>query len=399
MSCAERRAAIGGFTLIELLIAISLGMVIAYGAFAALRLAAGAAAEARRLGDENALLRAGMIRAHDELDWWTMLDDPEDAAHQPLRAHVGAKGLAFTALRDSAGASSLTGPDPELRRGWDAGDPWSVHDPRTWYRGNPSEQDISDLRFGRYGAFANAESDNPALAPIALGGAPVGYQVGHVAHSWLFAQMRMLLDSLGYYAYSEYLPANSLYVYYRGYDATPQPDLGGNPMTALGGLPMELVKPGIARFASNDGYSGYPRGLYLLTFLASFALPNADSPAGSLPGISRTYYTTGYGLTWAGPAEYQRLIADTQTARPLMTVAPAHWARVDVSIQRFIRFARYTQVARVRWTSPITGARRELNFTGLATTLRGARQQRRPDSGWARWNDDGSANDATLDTH
>ena len=49
-------------------------------------------------------------------------------------------------------------------------------------------------------------------------------------------------------------------------------------------------------------------------------------------------------------------------------------------------------------TSPFTGEIIELTFTGLGSTLRGARQQRKPSTGWANWNNDGSANDPTLDS-
>ncbi|HYE06742.1 MAG TPA: hypothetical protein VEL07_14590 [Planctomycetota bacterium] len=392
MSCADRRA----FTLLEALIAVGLSSAIVLAASMALRVAAQSTALARRLSDENALIRAGMGRAHAELDFWSMLDDPDAPTAQPLRAVTAGQGLAFTPLAAVAPPRAPPVPGPEDERGWDPTDPWAMHDPRGWYYGNPAEQDISDVRYGRYGAFANAEPA-PVLAPLDFGAGANGYATPAVRHGWLFNQMRTLLDALGYYGYCEYMPANSLYVYYTSHNPSPDWQSGG---TALGGLPLELVKPGIGKFASNDGHSGYPRGLYLLTFLASFAAPNADIAAARMQGVSRSYYVTGYGLTWdPNGVEYQRLIRDTETRRPLLPLAPRHWPRIDVSIQRFVRFARFTQIARVRWTSPLTGVAAELNFTGFSTTLRGARQQRRPTSGWARWDNDGTANDATLDTH
>lgn len=68
-------------------------------------------------------------------------------------------------------------------------------------------------------------------------------------------------------------------------------------------------------------------------------------------------------------------------------------------MQRFIKNTRFVNLARVTWTNPVNGQTSELSFTSFGTTLRGARQQRHPSGGWARWDNDGSANSPTLDSN
>ena len=73
---------------------------------------------------------------------------------------------------------------------------------------------------------------------------------------------------------------------------------------------------------------------------------------------------------------------------------------LTVGVARYIKSAKFANVARVRWTSPFTGNTAELSFTGVGTTLRGARMQRKPGGGWAYW-DNGTAaarNEANLDS-
>ena len=70
-----------------------------------------------------------------------------------------------------------------------------------------------------------------------------------------------------------------------------------------------------------------------------------------------------------------------------------------MSVGRFIKNAHHVAVAKISRFSPMTGELIELSWTGLGTTLRGARQQRQPTTGWARWdNDPGVTNDPTLDS-
>ncbi len=69
-----------GFTLIEVTIALGVGMFVVITAYAAIRSASQTIRAADRLALENRLLRAGFIYAMDEIDYWTMYDDPDAPA-------------------------------------------------------------------------------------------------------------------------------------------------------------------------------------------------------------------------------------------------------------------------------------------------------------------------------
>jgi len=68
------------FTLIEVTIALGVGMFVVITAYAAIRSASQTIRAADRLALENRLLRAGFIYAMDELDYWSMYDDPDAPA-------------------------------------------------------------------------------------------------------------------------------------------------------------------------------------------------------------------------------------------------------------------------------------------------------------------------------
>ena len=67
-----------------------------------------------------------------------------------------------------------------------------------------------------------------------------------------------------------------------------------------------------------------------------------------------------------------------------------------MAVGRLIKNAHFVAVAKVNRFSPLTGENSELSWTGLGTTLRGARQQRRDTTGWASWD---NAPSATIDPH
>ena len=74
-----------GFTLIEMLIAISLGLIVAYIALAAVRMASRTVTAINRLTLENRLMRQGFLESLEEIDFWTRYDDPTDSTRQGLR--------------------------------------------------------------------------------------------------------------------------------------------------------------------------------------------------------------------------------------------------------------------------------------------------------------------------
>ena len=210
------------FTLIELLIALGLGMVIMLTAVAGLRVASQGITTANRLSLENRLIRAGMIQAVEQVDFWTDVDDPtrsdiSDSSNgvgfqgQALRAWstthpldcngVGGenwdqgqdwssgkepsavKGGPFTPFAITNGSVFLwerkletgTTPEAERERGWDARYSWPAADPRTWWYGNYGERGTNwsrpgdldglsgphwanDQHLGRYALFSNRKT-------------------------------------------------------------------------------------------------------------------------------------------------------------------------------------------------------------------------------------------------
>lgn len=385
-----------GFTLIEMMLAVALGLAVVYVAFAGFRVASQAVTITNRMATENALMRAGCDMAHERLDFWTDYDDPVAGGETPrLRASNGGEGMPFTPM-SSVMPLARNAMQPERSVGWDPDEPWSASDPRTWWHGNVAEKFHTDMTLGRYGIFANTRSNLLVSAS-----APVGdYGTVEVPHSWQYNQVWDLHRALGYYGFADYVPANTLFACYREFagTATPFP-------TNLDGMPLVLFKPG-SSFDNGEGGQEYPKGLWRLTMVSSYAVLSPTSPTAPTPAAHQSRYTTGY---WNNDTDFSRFLRESENRRELITGKssvsdqwrPTHWPEVTVTTQRFIKTARFVNLCRVRWVSPITGERAELAFTGFSTTLRGARLQRRhPDhgGGWARWdNATGATNDLTLD--
>ncbi len=375
------------FTMVELIIAIAVGMIIVATTVAGVRAAAQAVAVATRLSTENALMRSGIARAHDEVDFWTASDDPEKPdAERPLKRAGGSAGLPFQPF-DNTFADSGTG---EEACGWDQDErAWAAANPRSWLRGNLIEKDNTDLRFGRYAIFANTASTlavgdfgvitmpNPVVTTPP--GADVQYNYGPATppRHWYYRQVSGLSQALGYYGMLEYMPANCLYVLYGSVAAS---DVN------TGGIPQWCIRPG-GSFNNGDGGQQTSRGKYRNTYATSYAFIDPSSPAingdqNALSGELRRHWSLGYDNRAGDHADF-----NNKTAVPyrLLTLKPAQWPDVVTSVQRFIKNARHATISRVRWISPLTGDSAELSYAGFGTTLRGARQQRHPVTGWARY--------------
>ncbi len=382
------------FTLLELMIAIGLGMLIVFTATAAVRVAAQSVTKANRMSLENAILRAGFQSVHRDLDFWTNVDNPDMPNEQRLRLGMVDKGLPFTPFSVSwpgaiADTEDAVGYDP---RAW----AWAMGNPRMWWRGNAAEKNNTDLRFGRYSIFANQEPNLGAneLATIIVTdtdpdtddivctyGGPV-----QVPHSWIYAQIHGLTNALGYYGLCDYLPANALYAAYG-------PWVNGK--TNLGGMPYWMVSPG-GNFNNGDGGQQTARGKYRNSYQTSYAIidPRYTNNNNNLYNDHRQRYHLGYGSNENNIKNFNKMSA---VPLDLLAARPENWPGLETSVQRFIKNTRFVNMARVTWTDPISGETAELSFSGFGTTLRGARQQRHPKGGWAKWDNDGSVNDKTLD--
>ncbi|MBA3936057.1 MAG: prepilin-type N-terminal cleavage/methylation domain-containing protein [Planctomycetes bacterium] len=378
---SNRRA----FTLIEMLIAIALGLVLVYTAAAGLRVAAQTVTVANRLALENEIMRNGFEIALDEVDLWRAYDEPVDAMRQGQRSAGGifcpfkssAVGVSTTAPATSAtiiiDIANIPGPT-DSERGWNSDYVWPVADPRTWFRNNMAERSGTALHFGGYKRFSTV---GPADA------------TGRT-HTWLANQLDRLVSAFGYYGMADYLPAGTIYDY-----------AGGSFPVTGGGMCSLLANTGGLNFQNGDGGADFAQSLYRATKNTAFAVyPLTAATPINATSAAYTRWNVGQNANQDSTRTFQLV---TSSHDPVLEIRPTTWPTMTVSTARTLAYNRFACVARVHWTSPLTGNTSELSFTCFGTSLRGARQQRRADSGWAVWHsaDAGTGspnpNDATLD--
>ena len=364
-------------TLIELLIALPLGAMILVAAATTLRVAAQATAQAERLALENRLARAGYAEAMRSADFWDDIDDRSatSPARRRLRADAGGRGLPFAPMRAVWPPSGRDDGDRENDGGWDADDAWAANDPRTWFRGNlierykpPAEQEKT--WFGHYELFAHQDDAVEFTDGDAFGAA-------EPTHRWLPAQLDGVRNALGYYGVCDYLPSATLW--------------GAPPRRARDGTDQGWARewcgyagydrPYAFRFTSEEGGCLFPRTLFGHTNNTAYAIAPgtpgttlATEPLARLIAANHGYQPVGQYATTTHIGDFQRA---TMASAELMPLRPSHWPRIATSVTRMIAWRRHIASCRVRWTSPLDGATRELSFSVATTTLRGARQQRR----------------------
>lgn len=352
-----------GFTLLEMMIALSLGLLLIYTAMAGFRVASQSITTANRLALENSLLRAGFSEALHEVDFWTSYDDPEStfASDQALRKNQ----LPFCPLPTTTPIQASTPAqgvyiysENESDSGWDAGYPWPAYSPRTWWRANAAEWHDSLGRSGNYSLFA---------------------AIGGTTHPWLFNQMDMLQSYLGYYAFCDYLPPSMLYSY-----IAPDPQQGGKV-----DLVQNFTKSG-TQFRNGDGGTNFPQGRYRCTKNTSYLLVPLKPLGGTAQinaGNFRSIVSTGVD---ANEKSIATLNQRSLSSRPQLAAKPAHWPEIKLQVSRFLCHNRFVCLNKIGFVNMITGEPIEMSFTAIGTTLRGARQQRKPGlpgsgAGWAVW--------------
>ncbi|MBA3700078.1 MAG: hypothetical protein H0W78_14610 [Planctomycetes bacterium] len=317
----------------------------------------------------------------------------------------------------------------DLDRGWDPTFYWAPHDPRTWCRANMAEKlrdnggigndgvdNLPKMISGRYAIFGNTSTtpltlDNynvrpdlnhidPAQRQTIQAVSYSGYPGANI-HSWYYNQLNSLVRAMGYAAFCEYLPANSIYTWYSN----------SGDRTA-GGIDNLGIVPWYG-FTNGDGDQRNSRGIYRNTYSCSYGYINPrswDYGLTATPPLSGTplngdtlrqryyqCYESDYGATENDGAKRLRwLLSHANHPEQLLDSRPSSWPEVQVSVGRIIKNAHHVAVAKVRRFSPLNGELIELSWTGLGTTLRGARQQRHQTIGWARWD---NASGATLDPH
>ena len=400
----NRRAA---FTLLELMIAMGLGMVLVYTAAAGFRGASQSVTLSNRLALENSLLRAGYFAAVQDADWWLAWDDPDDAGNQRLRTFINRtpwkRGGPFAAFDAAAFPRSGTrGNDDE--RGWDPGYTWPANDARAWFNGNLVEQGVhSGHVFGHYGLFAHNKSAPSLTKAMSAGGVQVGVPFnGSVTptRTWYGNQLESLKNALGYYGAVEYMPANAIY----GTVGDP----GGDNAFGTGDdddqrMSREWCDPSGSgggsqwRFANDDGGTAWARGIYRHTRDSTYpVVPASRHTLDRTDRFSDQDLVSAQFRSWAtdrvdaagdlGPGNHglRDLTEKAVVSRPLLEQGrPEHWPDLTLQSMRYLSNSRFVTLLRVGWVSPLTGQQTWLSFTTVSTSLRGARQQRRPGGGWA----------------
>lgn len=351
----------------------------------------------------------------------------------------------------------------DLDRGWDSERPHVAADPRTWFRGNLTEAAESDKRSGRYGLLSNYRrfpvlgfGDDPrevggfarngAIAHQVLTG-PYGPYAGNVHESsrtftWAAHQMRFLIDALGYYGALDYLPSNAIVSWHGGelratgdlatntyYGSSfasnllspdpPQPWcrvderihlLVGNLRGSNANIDRRRLQKGRLPLTGpwlTDTIVALPRSPYTGLYNIGYYWRDAgiDNDNGENPNTSLGYdrWAEHHRRRWFGegsqPYHLAVLWNRVTEARPVTAQRPTSWPELQVLSARLLARGHFQHLCAVRWTDPQTGEVAELKFNALGTTLRGARQQRHRNQGWAAWyGPRDPRNDPTLDS-
>lgn len=375
------------FTLIELLIAISIGALVVYTALVGVRVASNAVMVSNRMALENGLLRVSLIEALQEVDFWLDSDNPNEPTEQPFRkwdANLGGMAfMPFSSKNDKTTGglfidTSLNFPEPLATTSKADVGGWNPHplarasaNPRTWTRSNYFDQEEGPKHhWGTAFIYSNVD---PGASP----------------HYWQAGQINNLLDTLGFWGMIEYLPSNTIFGYYAtGEDWAP---LGARRTIGWSGAPWSLLK-NREWFNTGDGPAHGMKGRYGNTNGASYALPG---PQEAVPKRFRKYYQIGYqgrdarngGFAGAfDPAAITDFMESTKVEAPDVETRamPELWPRVQYAVRRLIVRGQLINSVILTCHNPLDGREFQIPFICSGTTLRGARQQRDPNEGWAK---------------
>lgn len=423
-----------GFTLVELVVATGVGMFVLVTAYGAVRSASRTIQASERLALENRLLRAGFIYALDEIDYWTLYDDPTSVGGQPLRGHASVAlpsttviakdyGLPFTPMKDLPADDHDTGTTvvrlrpgetilptadeqadaalvltADLDRGWDMHRPYQASHPVNWSRSRLL-QGSSDIQlYGRYGLFAHVKRW-PSLGTGPMTADPYpstntgtfGQPSASDSHTFTLYDNRIdyIWRVLGNYGAMDYLPANTLYGFTYGLrtssgdndEATddrysPRFGRGLGRSISVGSTPA--IVPA-SPFSGQDSVGFVTDGSDVLDD-GDMGIVAGSALSPTLRILShRKKFVSEYSHIYFYGDTYNRLIQ----VPPLTPQRPGSWPDLRLAFLRTITKGRFAGVGFVRWLDQTTGKEVELEVCALGTTLRGARQQRHRDGGWA----------------
>ena len=359
------------FTLIELMIAVTIGLLVVYTAMAGLRVASGALTASNRIALENSLLRVGFIEAMEEVDFWAQSDNPLDPdAGQPFRKPGAGGGMTFTAFSltvDSTTNASFVDKGLSLSEPSGGGiGGWNQHplarspsNPRIWNRINYFEEHSPFHYWGTGFIYSNLDKSKSP-------------------HYWLAGQIKGVIDTMGFWGMIEYMPSNTLFGYH---GAAP---LGSNGNVAWTGTSTAFSENG-KWFCPNDGGDNMLKGRYRNTNGSRYALPG---PQVATTVNCRVFYNVGYqGRQWGFDETKVDKFLSVTGVKALdadKREIPELWPQVYYTVRRIIVRGQFVNSVVLTMRDPKTGNAFEVPFIATGTTLRGARQQRRPtaNGGW-----------------
>jgi hypothetical protein len=334
-----------------------------------MRVATQAVTASKRLALENQLLLAGISMALEEVDFWTLADNPDNASQQPLRGQEMSGGyMPFTSFASTPDAvmnggpfidtqSGFTESTTALRGGWNPNPlAWAAWDARTWCRSNLAEESNTTQCWGTFGIYDNLDPTQSW-------------------YYWYDDQVRGLVDALGFFGLYEYLPSNA-FITYHGM-STP---LGASTSITWGGMPAALVQNG-TWLCCIDGGDNNMKGRMRNSNGSRYFLPG---PAAASLNLCRTWAAVGYNgrdTSW-NLQTVSTFLTNSAASADLLPQRPLYWPNVSYEVHRFIERGHPVNACLVTCRSPLTGSIFVIPFTCTGTTLRGARQQRAPVTGW-----------------
>jgi len=386
-----------GFTLLEITVAVAIGTLILYTAYAGFRVSTQTVTLCNRMSLENRLMTAGMLRAIDDVDFWTDLDRE---GHVPLRTIPRKAINGHSGGYDPDGADSLSLPQPftPFASSWQPGlnqipavsnvyqGDWRPDDPRTWYRGDgflflQGNQRPEDSVWGNYGLFsgvdANVTHGNASVTVGALAGT-TGVPVDR--YTFTAAQHKGLKYALGFYGWWDYLPANAIIDWSdrNGTRATKPFELreryegeGDRPPSNIG-----QFSSGFRGIWISGNERPQSRSSYLWEQVLCISAPRPNDATNEVMRLNR--WMAGHG-DFINESASPISVVLSAISRPADMDAqrPGDWPRVTAEVRRYKIFARTSQDCFVRMFDPATGKMVELDFRTVGSTLRGARLQRR----------------------
>ncbi len=446
-----------GFTLIELIVSLAIGLIIVSALYAGFRATMQTMSYSLILSNENAILRHGFVTLLDEADHWTVYDQPEAALppglerpdpSEPVTAGIGNRATADVRARIPTGvlmgvtldrvggpftpvaalrtatclatgnagqidpwtngrpvepklvrdgslpsipADALTRPQ-EFERGWDGDGHWAAADSRTWSWANQIEAQsdtFGDQRYGFYALFSSPFTQ-VMLDEHTIGGATLpAFGTIRPMHHWLPNQVSILRGVMGEYGMAEYLPSNSVPLFYGAVLRT-----GPGTLTVYPRMPSHILNDKVTRGMPANTYytkSQYPADGFLATI-------HSGTSSGSMSVHSWGIH--GNNMIFGGTRNEQRslfMFDFHRVVRPLFFQKPESWPDVHYEYMRYSGPGRFNSLASLSWSGITQQKPTRVYLNLFGTSLRGARQQRHRDGGWATWLlDGGEARTRTL---